>query len=150
MHVILLILALGQPQIAVDGLDGGELLFRETGPMEFDIALALDSVKVSRWLPFPLSFNPAKTFCEYSPEDGTLEVISQMPFTADYVFAWYLVGENRDLTLIDEGEGDYYGDVSSEIELLLSRGLLNDAFQRAMEIMYPGAMPGAWISPPPS
>lgn len=135
-----------QPGYEIYGLEGGSLEFRETGTgdmgyIEYDIAVYIDGEPASTWVSFPLYFNPAKTFAEYSADDGTLEVISQFPFSANYTYAWYRVGPEWDLTLFDEGEGDYYGSAVSAIEGYLEEGDLRAACARGMEVMYPGAMP---------
>jgi len=141
--MILALLLLQIPAGDVDGLPGGILMALETADGGYEIALFAGEDVLSEWVPYPLFFNPAKTFAMYEPADSTLEVISQLPYTAEYTYAWYRVGADWSLSLFQEGESDYYGSISSEIMLLLEEGEFQEAHFRAMEIMYPGSMPQA-------
>lgn len=152
--VFLLVLLAGQmtsahlPSYEVSGLPGSSLTPREAdydslGNMVYDFAVFLDGERLSPWTPYPLFFNPAKTYSVYSGEDGTLEITSQLPYSAEYTYASYAVDDGWNLTLLDFGNGDYYESMTTEIESLISEGDFQEACFRSMEIMYPGAMPGA-------
>ena len=153
MVVLFLILA-GQmtsnqfPSYEVDGLPGSALTPREAdyddyGNMVFDFAVFLNGEQLSPWTRYPLYFNPAKTFSVFDSDRSTIEVTSQLPFSAEYTYAFYDVDDEWNLTLGDFGEGDYYGAMTREIDALLSQGDFIGAYSRSMEIMYPGAMPYA-------
>ncbi len=141
--MILALLLMQIPAGEVEGLPGGTLMALDTGEGSYEIALFSGEEPLSGWVPYPLFFNPAKTFAMYEPEDSTLEVISQLPYTAEYTYAWYTVGADWSLSLFQEGESDYYGSIASEVMLLLEEGEFQEAHFRAMEIMYPGSMPQA-------
>ena len=152
--VFLLLILAGQmtsnqyPSYEVDGLPGSALAVREAdyddqGNIVFDVSVFLDGEQLSPWIRYPLYFNPAKTYSVFSEDDGTLEVTSQFPFSAEYTYAFYSVDENWNLVLSDHGDGDYYGAMTREIDSLLSEGDFQGAYFRSMEIMYPGAMPCA-------
>jgi len=141
--MILALLLLQIPAGEVEGLPGVNLMAMETGDGGYEIALFTGEDLLSEWVQYPLFFNPAKTFAMYEQADSTLEVISQLPFTAEYTYAWYTIGADWKLTLFQEGESDYYGSIASEIMLLLEEGEFQEAHFRAMEIMYPGSMPQA-------
>ena len=139
--MILALLLMQIPVGDVEGLPGGILMAMETGDGGYEIALFDGEDMLSGWVPYPLFFNPAKTFAMYEQADSTLEVISQLPYTAEYTYAWYAVGADWSLALFQEGESDYYGSIASEVESLLEEGEFLEAHFRAMEIMYPGSMP---------
>lgn len=141
--MILALLLLQIPAGEVEGLPGVNLMAMETGDGGYEIALFTGEDLLSGWVQYPLFFNPAKTFAMYEQADSTLEVISQLPFTAEYTYAWYTIGADWKLTLFQEGESDYYGSIASEVEALLKSGEFQEAHFRAMEIMYPGSMPDA-------
>ncbi len=86
-------------------------------------------------------FNPAKTFCRYSVEDSNIEVISQLPYTAEYTYAWYSITDSGSLLLFDEGEGSYYETFKENVYQLLESGQFEEACDEAYCLMYPGAMP---------
>lgn len=139
--ILLLLLTAG---LMIDGLPGGELLWREVGSMEYEIAVSYnDGDYVSPWVLYPLNFNPVKTICYYIPEDCTIKVVSQQPFSAESTRAWFLVDREGNITLSDEGGGGYYREAFAEAECLLLEGDYAGAFTAANEVMYPGAMPDA-------
>ncbi len=134
------------PSYEVEGLPGSVLTVRESdyddyGNMVFDFSVFLNGEQLSPWTRYPLCLNPAKTYSVFTDGDRTLEVTSQLPFSAEYTYAFYSVDENWDLTLGDHGNGDYYGTMTREIDSLLREGDFQEAYFRSMEIMYPGAMP---------
>lgn len=152
--VFLLLILAGQvtsnqyPSYEVDGLPGSALTVREAdhddyGNTVFDFSVFLNGEQLSPWTRYPLYLNPAKTYSVFTVDDSTLEVTSQLPFSAEYTYAFYSVDEDWNLTLSDNGDGDYYGAITREIDSLLSEGDFQGAFFRSMEIMYPGAMPYA-------
>lgn len=151
MVLLLLILAAQItefPSYEVEGLPGSALTpmeadYDDHGNMVFDFAVFLDGEQLSPWTRYPLYFNPAKTFSRYTEDDRILEVTSQRPFSAEYTYAFFVVGEDWTLTLNDFGNGDYYGTMTREIDSLLIAGDFQGAYNRSMEIMYPGAMPYA-------
>lgn len=125
----------------IDGLSGGELIFSEVGSMKYDIAISMDGEQVSDWVMYPLRFNPAKSYIVFDPDERVLEVNSQMPYTANYTFAVYAISDSWEMTLTDQGDVDYYDVVRARILSHLDSGDFNSAYNSAMEIMYPGAMP---------
>lgn len=139
--ILLLLLTAG---LMIDGLPGGELLWREVGSMEYEIAVSYDGGDyVSLWVLYPLNFNPVKTICYYIPEDSTIKVVSQQPYSAECTRAWFLINSDRNITLSDEGGGGYYRDVFAEVERLFQEDDYTGAFSAANEVMYPRAMPDA-------
>lgn|GEM_PF-5708809 len=126
----------------IEGLPCGELLYRETGPMEYEIAIAFNGGEgISPWAFYPLYFNPAKTDCCFNSADMTLEVVSQLPYSANYTYAWYLVDSLWSLTLYDSGEGGYYEEAAHRVYELLEANDFEGAVIEAESIMYPGSLP---------
>jgi hypothetical protein len=135
--------------IPVEGRVAAELLYRDTGlygeyghPL-YQIALAFDDGPVSEWVDYPGDFNPAKTYCEFRDGESVLAIVSQRPFSANYSYADYLVVPSGNLELEEWGVVDYYGEIAERVSLLLSEGSFYEAFDEAMDMMYPGAMPDA-------
>jgi len=142
-----ILLALLLSGLMVDGLPGGVLEWQNSGVdtngnTVYEIALSFDNgVSFSEWALYPLYFNPAKAFCRYSSVDSTIEVFSQLPFTAEYTYAWYSITDNGALLLFDEGEGSYYETFKEDVYQLLESGQFEEACDEAYCLMYPGAMP---------
>ena len=133
--------------LMVDGLPGAIVDWQPSGNddygnISYDIALSLDEGEsFSDWVAYPPVFNSAKTYCRYSSETSTLEVTSQLPFTAEYTYAWYNVEENGSLVLSDYGYGHYYENIQDRVSRLLEAGEFDEAILEAYSVMYPGSMP---------
>jgi hypothetical protein len=128
--------------LCIDGLPGGELLYREILPEEYEIAVSSnEGNSISPWVPYPLDFNPAKTNSCFNSVDMTLEVVSQRPFSANYTYAWYQIDEEGNLALFNEGEGGYYDEVTQRVHELLDADDFEGAVLEAGSVMYPGSMP---------
>lgn len=133
--------------LMVDGLPGALIEWQVSGTDDYgntsyEIALSLDAGEsFSAWVAYPPFFNPAKTYCRYSSENATLEVTSQLPFTAEYTYAWFHVEENGLLVVFDYGYGHYYETIQESISLLLEEGEFYKACEEADYIMYPHSMP---------
>ena len=133
--------------LMVDGLPGGVLEWQNLGVdgygnTAYEIALSMDDgISFSEWVEYPLYFNPAKTFCRYSAEDANIEVISQLPYSAEYTYAWYSITGSGSLLLFDEGDGRYYETIKKDIYQLLESGQFEEACDEAYCLMYPGSMP---------
>lgn len=117
------------------------LLYIEQSDGTVMLALSLDGDSpVTGYAPFPHRFNPAKTEALFLPGENTLEVVSQMPYSAVYSMATYrYVGES--LLLVDSGAYDPYGDDFEEIAGYLARGMLDEALTLVDQMMYPQSMP---------
>ncbi len=141
------LLALLLSGLMIDGLPSGVLEWQNSGVdaygnTAYEIALSFDDgVSFSEWALYPLYFNPAKSFCRYSSVDSSIEVISQLPFSGEYTYAWYSITASGSLLLFDEGKGSYYETFKEDVYQLLESGQFEEACDEAYCLMYPGAMP---------
>ncbi len=117
------------------------LLYRMLPDGTATVALSLDGEEpITGFVPYPNPFNPAKTDAFYRPGESSIEIASQLPFSAAYSTAVYSV-TGQGLLLIDSGMNDPYAAEFLEVMELLGQGRLADAASAVDMIMYPQAMP---------
>lgn len=105
------------------------------------VALSLDGEEpFTGYVPYPSPFNPGKTDVFYRPGDSSIEVASQLPYSAVYSTAVYSLTD-QGLLLLDSGMNDPYAWEFQEVMELLGQGRLSEAASAVDMIMYPQAMP---------
>lgn len=126
--------------------DNVYLTYRECGDAyEISLSMSPDSAAeaITNFAEFPGMLNPTKTYASFHEENGTLEVYSQYPFSANYFKAVYRYSEEGNLVLLEADDHDYYNERLQRMIESAREGSFDDLLQDGQEILYPGANPYA-------